>query len=166
MKKIAIMLLAALMLFAFVACDNTTEEPKASEVVSAITAEVDGVKPADYQSDVFIAEDGAVTGTFKYVEDNALFPEGEKNGYFLLVNIKLEKDQHYYVDSNKETGENELVKSDADLMLYIGKDKTEAAKRTATIYTCDEDKSNAEKLITLTFAKATFADPDTAADAE
>ena len=44
MKKIAIMLLAALMLFAFVACDNTTEKPEDGSATYGWVSEADAEK--------------------------------------------------------------------------------------------------------------------------
>ena len=69
MKKISIMLLAALMLFAFVACDNTTDEPEDNAIkLSSVTyGEGESAVTFENDSDTKLAtEDGVnytVTGT-------------------------------------------------------------------------------------------------------
>ena len=165
MKKIAIMLLAALMLFAFVACDPDAEEPKASTVAKEMTVkdngnvmvgETDtGKKVSDYQSNIFIAEDGAVTGTFKYIENNPAYGEGENQGYYFCVSFV--KDEGKFISQTSSTNSNAKVDEDSDWILYLGKDETAAKAKTFTIKVCDDAKgTGAKDLIKLSFSGATF----------
>ena len=165
MKKIAIMLLAALMLFAFVACDPDAEEPKASTVAKEMTVKGDGPvvvgdentgkKVSDYQSNIFIAEDGAVTGTFKYIDKNSAFGEGENAGYYFCVSFV--KDEGKYISQTSSTNSTAKYATDSDWILYLGKDETAAKAKTFTIKVCDDNKgTGAKDLIKLSFSGATF----------
>ena len=65
MKKIAIMLLAALMLFAFVACDNTTDKPEDNAItLSSVTfGEGDSAVTFKNDSDTKLATEDGVNYT-------------------------------------------------------------------------------------------------------
>ena len=166
MKKIAIMLLAALMLFAFVACDpNNDKEPVASTVAKEMTVKGNGTvsvgetdtgkKVSDYQSNIFIAEDGAVTGTFKYIADNPAFGDAEDAGYYFCVSFV--KDEGKYISQTSSTNSTAKYATDPDWILYLGDDATDAKAKTFTIKVCDDNKgTGAKDLIKLSFSGATF----------
>ena len=90
MKKISIMLLAALMLFAFVACDDTTNTDGATLTVSLLGE--DGYLGAtqDKYGDYQIAADGTVTGEIYKQTLTEYWPEAanqEDEGYFFAFEI-------------------------------------------------------------------------------
>ena len=157
MKKIAIMLLAALMLFAFVACDPDAEETKLSTVATPMTGELtedpDGVDLtiSDIQSDVKIAEDGKVTGTIKYY-DNAAFNTAlgfnAASRYFFAVEFEVEEGQTIYV-----SGDEDAENTQTEWILDVS-NKTE---ETFVVKT-GTSKDTATELITLDFSGATFED--------
>ena len=93
MKKISIMLLAALMLFAFVACDDKTGDDAAEAAslqVATLAKEYLG-KDAAALGTIEIAADGKVTGNLKeltgFKEFNSTV-EDEQSGYYLGFSIK------------------------------------------------------------------------------
>ena len=166
MKKIAIMLLAALMLFAFVACDPDADETKLSTVATPMTGELtedpDGVDLtiSDIQADVKIAEDGKVTGTIKYY-DNAAFNTAlgfdADSKYFFAVEFDVEEGKTIYVK-----GEEKSKSTETEWLLDVSSKTTE--KFEVKVGEANEDFDTgfaaAEALITLDFSGATFA-PET-----
>ena len=162
MKKIAIMLLAALMLFAFVACDPDAEETKLSTVATpltgTLTAEADDVDLdiSDIQEGIKIAEDGKVTGTIKYYTGDLNTDLGfdAASHYFFAVEFDVEKDKTIYVKGDKEQKSTETKwildvsgKTDETFVVKVG----EANEDFAAGFEA------AEALITLDFSGATFA---------
>ena len=90
MKKIAIMLLAALMLFAFVACDDTTKTDGATLKVSALAEGDEYLEKtaADYGD--YTITDGKVEGTLYLIENFTEFNatvEEEQSGYYLAFKL-------------------------------------------------------------------------------
>ena len=73
MKKISIMLLAALMLFAFVACDNETKEPEAKTLAFTAIKKADTNYGKYLNADSSIAE-GALTAVLVYDTDSYKLP--------------------------------------------------------------------------------------------
>ena len=103
MKKISIMLLAALMLFAFVACEDNTGDDVADAATLQVTTLAKAYlgKTAADLGTIEIAADGKVTGSLKEVKDfkdfNTAVAE-EQSGYYLGFSIK---DASKYGDSAK-----------------------------------------------------------------
>ena len=175
MKKIAIMLLAALMLFAFVACDNTGDEPEVSDVAAAMTGkltEKDGIALdiATIQEGLTIAKDGKVTGTLKYVDgtdiSTALDFKNNSN-YFAAIKFTVAqkdgKDQTIYVKGTATNGVTNYSK-DKEWILELDQTKAEkfevkvgAAPATASETDVKAGFEAATALITLDFSTATFA---------
>ena len=90
MKKISIMLLAALMLFAFVACDDTTKTDGATLTVSLLGEEEYLGATQEQYGDYEIAADGTVTGTINKQTLTQYWPEAadqEDEGYFFAFVI-------------------------------------------------------------------------------
>ena len=90
MKKIAIMLLAALMLFAFVACDDTTKTDGATLTVSLLGEEGYLGATQDKYGDYEIAADGTVTGSIYKQTLTEYWPDAankENEGYFFAFVI-------------------------------------------------------------------------------
>ena len=91
MKKIAIMLLAALMLFAFVACDDTTKTDEGAALKVSALAEGDKYlerTAADYGD--YTITDGKVEGTLYKITDFSEFNtanEAEQSGYYLAFKL-------------------------------------------------------------------------------
>ena len=177
MKMIAIMLLAALMLFAFVACDNTTDEPEVSDVAAAMTGAIDleveaGNKTIDaskLQDGLTIAKDGKVTGTVKYYDGNELDSLGFKNNsnYFAAIKFtvaqKDNKDQTIYVKGTATNGVTNYS-TDKEWILELDQKTAEkfevkvgAAPASATESDVKAGFEAATALITLDFSNATFA---------
>ena len=163
MKKIAIMLLAALMLFAFVACDPDAEETKLSTVATPMTGELtevpDGVDLtiSDIQEGVKIAEDGKVTGTIKYydkAEFNSALGFDADSHYFFAVEFEVEEGQTIYVD-----GEKNAKSTETEWILDVSSktDETFVVKVGEANEDFDAGFKAAEALITLDFSNATFA---------
>ena len=163
MKKIAIMLLAALMLFAFVACDPDAEETKLSTVATPIsgnitddTYDVD-VAASDLQENIKIAEDGKVTGTIKYYDGTGLAGLGfpEDSHYFFAVEFDVEKGKTIYVD-----GEENAKSDETQWILDVSSKTAETfvVKVGAANDDFDAGFKAAEALITLDFSGATFAE--------
>ena len=156
MKKIAIMLLAALMLFAFVACDNTTDEPEVSDVAAAMTGAIDldgeaGNKTIDaskLQDGLTIAKDGKVTGTVKYYDGNELDSLGfdAESHYFVAIKFTVDEGDTIYVKGNAEA-----ESKDTEWILDVNNQQKEKfVVKTGT------SKDTATELITLDFSSATF----------
>ena len=106
MKKISIMLLAALMLFAFVACDDTTEETVPTLKVTAWTeGNITGVTPeynVNQLSKDLKIENGKVSGTLNYVENFVAYNTAdveEQKGYYVTFKI----DEEQFTDTEKVT---------------------------------------------------------------
>ena len=90
MKKISIMLLAALMLFAFVACEDNTGDDVADAAtlqVTTLAKEYLGQTAAKLGT-IEIAADGKVTGSLSKIEDFTQFGAGDlASGYYLGFSI-------------------------------------------------------------------------------
>ena len=167
MKKISIMLLAALMLFAFVACDDTTKEPAEATIVVPSAAKTikigeTDVTVADLQKDVKILEDGTVEGTFSYVSIAGWGVAEEDEGYYVAVTVDVEDDEEYKV-SNSETTTADSPKtikgSDNELVCFLGTTDDQAKDATVEIWVPNaEGKFNDKADITLKFTGATFAE--------
>ena len=132
MKKISIMLLAALMLFAFVACDDTTKEPAEATLVTPLASSATlkigtkDVKVSDLQENVKILEDGTVEGKLKYYEVGSEWGvEKEEEGFYLAVELNLKADDVYKVTNKNSEGakngkEITVTADDNDLMIFLG----------------------------------------------
>ncbi len=151
MKKIAIMLLAALMLFAFVACDDTTKEPAEATLVTplagtdkAIVGETE-VTVSNLQENVKILEDGTVEGKFMYYTVGETWDvPTETDGYYLAVELNLEAgDKYKVVNPNSEGAKNgkeiEVTAEDNTLMIYLGKTEQSVKDSKVTITLPEED---------------------------
>ena len=105
MKKIAIMLLAALMLFAFVACDNTTEEPTGPVVTYVHDGKTESL---DYSYFTVGAKTGDVTvegDALKLATGNGLYFGTYADGKSIAVEAGNTYKLTYDVDpSNLKTG--------------------------------------------------------------
>ena len=171
MKKIAIMLLAALMLFAFVACDPDAEETKLSTVATPMTGTVSGTDPefsveaSALQSDLKIAEDGKVSGTIKYYDGDALDPLGFTKNTNWFAAIKLEKEleegEVFYVKGLLTTN----YSKDTEWILELDEKTKEtfefkvgAAPESDSTEDIAAGFEAATALIKLDFSTATFAD--------
>ena len=114
MKKISIMLLAALMLFAFVACDNDGNKDEAealtfgtytgADVLAEATEGDTTLKVSDLAANVSVAN-GVVTAELNNVSENQLLPTTAKKGYFLplLVTNNLGEEAQLTVKKGTET---------------------------------------------------------------
>ena len=158
MKKIAIMLLAALMLFAFVACDNTGDEPEVSEVAKAMTGEFsqtgveDKITISAIQENLTIAKDGKVSGTLKeYTIDNEWGYEAEDK-YFAAIELTVTLDEGEKIFTKGGKYENK-GSTDKTWLLCVDKDDETKQKITFSVGT---EAASAEKLITLDFTDVTF----------
>ena len=160
MKKIAIMLLAALMLFAFVACDNTTEEPKTSEVAAAMTEDftdtaVAGqtVKVSEIQKDLTIAEDGKVSGTLLYytIDEACGYQADDHHFAAIELTVTLEEGEKIFTEGGKY--ENTTGSEDKTWLICVD---SEAENQKIT-FKVGTDAESAEKLITLDFTGVTLA---------
>ena len=105
MKKIAIMLLAALMLFAFVACDNTGDEPTGPVVTYVHDGKTESL---DYSYFTVGAKAGDVTveeDSLKLATGNGLYFGTYENGKSIAVEAGNTYKLTYDVDpSNLKTG--------------------------------------------------------------
>ena len=164
MKKISIMLLAALMLFAFVACEPDTEEPAEATLVTplagtdkAIVGETE-VTVSNLQENVKILADGTVEGTLKYYEVGEGWDVAdETEGLYLAVELNLEAGDKYQVvnpnsEGAKDGKEIEVTAEDNTLMIYLGKTKESVQDSKVTITLPEEDGTYGETPdLTLTF---------------
>ena len=160
MKKIAIMLLAALMLFAFVACDNTTGEPTVSDVAEAMTGKftqtgVDNeITISDIQENLTIAEDGTVSGTLREYAINEAWGYNEaEDKYFAAIELTVTLDDGEKIFT--EGGKYENTTGSTDKTCLVCVDSEDETKQEITFKVGTEAVS-AEDLITLDFTGVTF----------
>ena len=159
MKKIAIMLLAALMLFAFVACDNTGDEPNADWDIDARLAQPKDTENVNtnhkYVESVAYAE-GTITVTgdlSKMTDVESDAGKGSEKWVGILVSTGVEdiKTVKYngtafgdqdITDRNNVVGTDEAKTAAADdeFVLWIDADAVKAADKTFTL-----ERDGAEK---------------------
>ena len=143
MKKIAIMLLAALMLFAFVACDdNKGDETVPTLKVSAWTeGKISGIVSefnVNKLSENLKIENGKVTGTLKPIDNFTEFSgdDAENDGYFFAFKI----DEKQFKDTSKVTMTSykdgkvskQFDKFDAEFIYRLGGKDLESTKNLKT----------------------------------
>ena len=159
MKKISIMLLAALMLFAFVACDNTGNEPEVSDVAAAMTGEfsqtgvTDKITISEIQENLTIAKDGKVSGTLKEydIADEWGYVEGDKYFAAIKLTVTLEDDEMIFTEGGVH--ENTTGSKDLTWLVCVDSENEENQKITFKVGT---EAASAEDLITLDFTGVTF----------
>ena len=172
MKKISIMLLAALMLFAFVACDeNKGNEPVESKLVKPMAGtatftvgESEDYTVSDFQKDVKILEDGTVEGTFTKKQVPEWNVDTEENGYYLLATLEVEKNTEFKISNSETTTATEAKPGkytndgDNELMFFLGDTEEDLKGAEVKIWVKPAEGDYAENPdITLTFKNAKVA---------
>ena len=116
MKKISIMLLAALMLFAFVACDDKTPAPEAAtaEEISLVADYINALEQADIKSDLAAAYTAAGTE-----QENGL-TVAEAQGEDKNVVVTFKNYTNGVGNSQSGLSEVKIVSGKVTLSLYDG----------------------------------------------
>ena len=155
MKKILIALLAMMVVFGFVACDDSSSSSAPAKAVAmdgdtSVGIFADGKTVADFQKDVEISADGAVSGTFMYGTCEKWGVDTEDEGYYICVKFDVAD-----TDTVK-VGSKEAV--DDEWMLFIGDDNTDDKlnDKEFAIQVKGADDAEFSELITLSFKNATF----------
>ena len=141
MKKIAIMLLSAMVIFSFVACNNngTAAPNDYLEAVAGSTSIAEVMKPdetaSNIQRSVYIDENGKVFGRFYKSENNTAWntDNEEESGYYIAFTVTEDVTLSSSNTMTIGSGDSQKVLDDASdlpVVVWLGGDAAAAKAKT------------------------------------